>query len=275
MRRTAITGAMIALGLFACKKSIPLTPEPPAWLDAEVDKLGKQTAPDAAMEGELYRGSSPTQGLGQKFNLSLEKGKCYHMAAVGDQNIQEISLYIWNPDGWRAQTERGRTSKTVLMHCPETSGMHEFEVKPTAGNGHFAFGVFSKAAPTPDPEPVAPPEPAGPDLAAMIEKEAGAAAPGAERVGDFFKDSSDKRDWFTALEKGYCYWWIGAANPDDISELTLYLWDSNDDRITQSKSQSHLVTIGHCPTTSGMYKFQAAIGSGDGTYMVGLYKKAK
>jgi hypothetical protein len=275
MRRTAVTGALIALSFFACKKSIPLTPEPPEWLDAEVKKLGEQSAPGTTMEGDLYRGSSPQEGLGQKFNLSLESGKCYHMAAVGDQNIREMSLYLWDTTGWRAETERGRTSKTVLMHCPEKTGMHEFEVKPTGGNGHFAFGIFSKDAPTPDPEPVAPPEPAGMDLAALIEKEAKSSAPGAERVGDFFKDSSDKRDWFTALEKGYCYWWIGAADPEQIDELTLYLWDSNDERITQSKSQSNIVTIGHCPDKSGMHKFQAAIGSGDGTYMVGLYKKAK
>jgi hypothetical protein len=273
MRRSTI--ALGLLTLAACKTSIPLTPEPPPGLDAEVEQLASTSAPGSVRVGELFRGSSPTQGQGQRFSVVLNKGQCYHLAGVGDGNIRALSLYLWDPDDSRAETERGPSNKTVLNHCPDKSGMHAFEVKPTSGNGHFALGVYSQDAPPADPEPAPAPVPAGPDLAKIIEDEANASAPGAERVGEFFKDSSDKRDWFTALEAGQCYWWIGAGDPATINELTLYLWDPQDTRITQSKSQSNKVTIGHCPTKSGMFKFQAAVSSGDGNYMVGLYKKTK
>ncbi|MEZ4441716.1 MAG: hypothetical protein R3B72_21630 [Polyangiaceae bacterium] len=266
---------LLPLTLAACKKSLPLSPEPPTWLDSEVDALAHRSAPEAERDGELLRGSSPREGQGERFSVVLDEGRCYYLAGVGDDQIAALTLYLWDPDGSRAETVRGKSGKTVLSHCPEATGMHDIEVKPTRGNGHFALGIFSIAAPTPDPEPVAPPEPEGPDLRSLVEKEAGSSAPGAERVGDFFTDRSDKRDWFAALEVGYCYWWIGAGEPGAIDELTLYLWDPDGRRVTQSKSQSHMVTIGHCPQKGGMHKFQAAIGSGDGKYLVGLYKRRR
>ena len=235
-RRFLLAAALISLA--ACKKpAVPLTPDPAPWLDEEVDKLGKNSAPGANRDGDLFRGSAAAPGQGEKFSRKLDAGKCYHFAAVGDDNIQRMSLYLWGPSGWRAETERGKTARTTLTHCTEEAGMYEFEAKPTDGNGHFVVGIFSEDAPEPPPEPVEPVK-AAPDMSGLIEKEAASVAAGAERVGDFFSDSSDKRDWPTQLEAGYCYWWIGAGEPGEIDELTLYLWDTTDSRITNSAASA-------------------------------------
>jgi hypothetical protein len=101
-----------------------------------------------------------------------------------------------------------------------------------------------------------------------------ASAPDSERVGDHFAGHADHTDWYVALETGKCYWFIGAGD-DDVKELYLYLWDPADKRITANKSENNRVNVGHCPTSSGMYHFQAKVNSGSGKYKVGVFAKKK
>ena len=243
----------------------------------EVEKQANQSAPGATLMGEIYKGVTYRSGESNEWKVTLETGKCYWFSAVGDDKVQRISLYLWNPNGGREETERSRNPRTVLYHCPDEQGLHRFEAKTTRGNGHFAVGIYEGERPEPTAQPAPEPEPAAPtvDLEAMVTAEAKSAAPGAERVGDFYKDKADKRDWFVSLEAGYCYWLVGVGDPNTIDELTLYLWDSNKDRVGETKSQSNKVSMGHCPQSSDMYRFQAAIGSGDGNYAVGLFRKKK
>jgi hypothetical protein len=136
-------------------------------------------------------------------------------------------------------------------------------------------GVYVKAAPdgTVPAPPTGPTAPAQ-DLGAQCDAEAKASAPGAERVGDHFSGNADETDWYTALEVGKCYWFIGVGG-EGVNELWLYLWDPADKRITANKAESNKVTVGHCPEKAGMFHFQAKIGSGSGEYKVGVYAKKK
>jgi hypothetical protein len=93
-------------------------------------------------------------------------------------------------------------------------------------------------------------------------------------VGDFFTGSADKTDWYSALDAGKCYWFIGAGD-EGIDQMHLYLWDPEDQRVTANKSTTNRATVGHCPQRSGMYHFQANIVAGTGTYKVGIYAKSK
>lgn len=131
----------------------------------------------------------------------------------------------------------------------------------------------SHMPPPPPPEPEPTPEPRV-DLDARVARLAATSAAGAERVGNFYEGSSDKTDWYVALEKGTCYWLVGAGD-DDVDELYLYLWSPGNQRLGESKSESSEVTLGHCPTASGMHHFQAKVSAGSGRYKVGVYAKAK
>ena len=68
------------------------------------------------------------------------------------------------------------------------------------GAGHYALGVFTKAAPEPVAEPVKV-EPKGPDLEAIINQDAESQAPGSKLVGKYFSAQNGKMDWLhDALE---------------------------------------------------------------------------
>jgi hypothetical protein len=239
-------------------------------------------APGAKITGPYLHGAGPKTD----WQTVLESGKCYWFSGVAGAGVKKLAMYLWAP-GANAFTPRVADAKPAgsagtMAYCAQASGMYHVQAK-IQGSGTYAVGVFAKAGPPPSEAPAAeaPPAKKGPDLAALIEKEARSAAPGATRVGDFFDGKADRigradmTDWSTSLEVGKCYWIIGVGAPGDIKELALFLWGPNNKRITESKATSNKAMIGHCPTTPGMFKVQAKIGSGNGDFKVGIYAKAR
>lgn len=277
--RTKIVGICLVafIALLNCRRDQPpVSPTPPAWLMTVVQDQAAQHAPDAQLVGNVYQGVAYEEDDEQEWPLTLEVGKCYWFSGAGDQGVEELSLYLFDPDDDKVASDTNDAPRTIMAHCPERSGMFKIRAKVREGRGHFHVGVYVKDAPegTAPPPPPEPAAPAGPDLGALCDAEAKSAAPGAERVGNHFSGSADETDWYSALEVGKCYWFIGVGGPG-VNELWLYLWDPKDNRITANKSESNKVVVGHCPEKSGMFHFQAKIGSGEGEYKVGLYAKKK
>jgi hypothetical protein len=275
----AILTLSLVVPLGACRRQkAPLTPTPPEWLDTAVHEQAKQVSPDSEQVGDVYKATAYREGDRTDWQLSLEASQCYFFSGAGDQTVEELSLYLWDPSGSRVATERGDGPRTVLSYCtpPTMPGLYKFQAKIEEGHGHYAVAVYGKAAPAPVAVPVPAPvaAPAGPDLGKIVDDMAKASAPQAERVGEHFSGEADKTDWYVALETGKCYWFIGAGD-DEVDELWLYLWDPQDKRITVNKSENNRVTVGHCPTSSGMYHFQAKVNSGEGKYKVGVFSKKK
>jgi hypothetical protein len=273
----AIIACSLLIPMGACRRQqAPLTPAPPEWLDTAVQDQAKQAAPGAGQVGDIYKGTAFKEGDHTDWQLTLEGGQCYFFSGAGDQTVEELFLYLWDPGGSRVATERGKSPRTILSYCtPSTTpGLYKLQAKVEEGHGHYAVGIFSKAAPTPAPAPAPAPAAKGPDLGKVVDDMAKATAPEAERVGEHFSGEADKTDWYVALETGKCYWFIGAGE-EDVKELWLYLWDPAEKRITVNKSENNRVTVGHCPTSGGMYHFQAKVNSGEGKYKVGVFAKKK
>ena len=270
----------IAIALAAapgCRRHAPISPTAPSWLDGKVDEQGKAASQGGELVGTPFHGTSFKQGEGVDFQVLLDPTKCYWFSGVGDEQVQKLYLYLWDPADKRVQTKKVDGPMAVLTYCPETSGMFRLQGKVDEGVGHFAIGLYAKQAPTKtvkvEPPPAA--APAGVDLEKIIDKSAAAAAPGAKRVGDFYASSADEQDWFTELDAGTCYWVVAAGTPGKVKKLWLYLWDSNNKRVTENKGETPNAMVGHCPKESGMFKFQAKVNSGSGDYKVGVYAKGK
>jgi hypothetical protein len=277
--RTKLIGMCIValLALINCRRDKPpVSPAPPAWLVTVVQDQAAQHAPDAQLVGNIYQGVAHDEGDEQEWPLTLEAGKCYWFSGAGDQGVEELELFLYDPEGDRVAKATDGAPRAMMAHCPTVSGMFKLEAKAEDGRGHFHVGVYVKAA----PDGTVPPPPTGSaaapaqDLGALCDAEAKSAAPGAERVGEHFSGDADETDWYSALEVGKCYWFIGVGG-EGVNELWLYLWDPADKRITANKAAANKVTVGHCPEKSGMFHFQAKIGSGSGEYKVGVYAKKK
>ena len=284
-------GLSILMTVGACRRDKqPLTPQPPDWMEPTVSKQAQEIAPEATPVTPVLAGVALRSGQRSNYDLQLEKEFCYLFSAVGDSTVEELYLNVWDPEDHRVAKAKEPGPGMVMEYCPEVSGKHEFEVKVDDGHGHYMARVFSKqpgapvafdpsqASAPPVADTVAPPTPAPADdadaLAKLVDEAAAASAPDADRVGDHFKGDADKTDWYVALEKGKCYWFIGAGD-EGIKKLDLYLWDPTDKRLKDNKSQTNRVEIGLCPEVAGMYHFQAKIAEGAGSYRVGVFAKKK
>ncbi len=255
-------------------------------METELVRIAQSVAPGAEQIGETFKAIAFREDDLTDWHIELAPGACYVFVGVGDETSEELYLNLWDPTDDRVVKKKESPARVAMEWCVETPGRHRIQGKVTEGHGHYQVAVFinpNRGQPlgtTGNPEPtsfapVAPaPDPAPPQLDQVILRQAKSEAAGAAQLGSFFTGTADKTDWYTALEKGKCYWFIGAGD-DTIRELHLYLWNPNDERITANKAATNRVTVGHCPTVSGMFHFQAKVASGDGTYKVGLFAKAK
>jgi hypothetical protein len=244
----------------------PVAPVAPVWLDARIKELAVESAPGAEAAAPHYKGVANSSGGRTDWKVQLDAGKCYWFSGHGDFGVDKLTLYLWDPKDSQVAHEKPNGRKVVMTYCAESTGMYRLQAKVVGGAGHYGVGIYAKAAPPKE----APAAQTG--LVKVIEREAAAAAPGAVRVGEYFTGNADKTDWYTALDAGTCYWFIGAGGPG-VKQLFLYLWDPNGSRINVSRSISEKVNVGHCATVSGMHHFQAKIDSGSGDYMVGVFAK--
>lgn len=238
-------------------------------LEPRAEQNAKASAPDGERVGTTLWGVAHADDEFTDWRVPLEAGQCYYFGYAGDATIQKFAWYIWDPSEVRLDSGRGKPPEGLFTHCAQKNGIYHIQGKVQEGGGHYAVIMYKKkgAAPPPPPEHL--------DLAQVIEKQAASAAPGATRVGDFFSGSSEISDWSTQIQPGKCYWIIGAGEPGKVKRLYLFLWDTQNKRVTESKGTSEQAMVGYCAkgTDNGMFKFQAKVDSGKGDYKVGVYVK--
>lgn len=269
MKGLIVTSAVL-LVLGACTPRVlpPVSAEPPADMDARIDRSAAQHATEAGRVGNIFTSVAHEEGDRKDWEVTVEAGKCYWWVAAGDDVVEGIYLILWNEQGKEVTKRKEKSKDVVLAHCAQSSGLYRLQTRIFSGRGHFAIGLYEKGAPK------AQQAPKGPDLGGIIEELAKSAAPNAMRVGDFYRGSDDWTQWFANMEKGKCYWLVGAGD-DEVSELSLYLWGPDKKRVTENKSENNRVSVGHCSNQDGMYRFEVKAASGSGAYQVGFYESKK
>ncbi len=265
-------GLLLVASLAGCHAHHAISPTPPPGLDARAEDLAHVAAPQAERVADFFRGSAQADNEFTDWTVLLDAQHCYYFSGAAEQTVERLALYLWNPGGHRIADKKSGTSSALLNYCPTESGVFKLQGKAVRGYGHFAVGAYRVA---PAPVVGAPPPPPPVDIAQLIAAQAASAAPGAVQVGTLFEGNGEKTEWSVALDPANCYWFIGAGEPGKVSQLYLYLWDPQNRRVTDSKSVSNTVMIGHCPTQAGMFKFQAKLDSGKGVYKVGVFQKPR
>ena len=219
--------------------------------------------------GEVLRGETTRPGGNQQHRVPMDAEHCYWLGGATDEMGQGMTITLLDPQGKEVAQQKGEGQEALLAYCPAVDGIFKVETK-LKHHGQFAVAVYggTRIAPAVAPETVA-----GTTPEELIAKEATAAAPGAKRVGAFFEGTASESSWSAALTSGKCYWFIGAGQPGKVKELSLYVWNPKNTRITENKARTNVVTVGHCAKETGMFKFQAKVHSGSGAYKVALYEK--
>ena len=250
----------------------------PAYADDPLDQAAiaqaRAQAKDAKQVGDIYRGA----GEKTDFQILLEDNTCYWFSG-SSEGLQKLYMYLWKPNSG-AFTPRVADLRSpgqgTMAYCTKEAGMYKFQVK-TEGKGHFVVALFGKEAPKQQVHDV--PVSSGPNLGPICDKRASAAAPGARRLGDYFEGSGnsighdDRFDFPIQMDGGKCYWIIACGEPDHVKTISLYLWGPNNKRITEAKSDNNTPMLGHCAQQTGMFKFQAKITGGSGSFKAAVYSK--
>jgi hypothetical protein len=238
-------------------------------LEAQADAQSHAATPDGQRLRDVLVGVANAADEGASWMVPLQVGQCYAFGYAADPSVSRFSLYLFSPSNKRLDSLRGAPGQGVFRHCPKENGMFRLEGKVPEGAGHFVVVTYVNGAAVPVPTVAV----VAPTLNEIIDRQAASAAPGATRVGDFFSGVGDQTDWYTQLNAGTCYWFIGAGDAGAVKSLYLYLWDPRSARLTENRSETEMSMVGYCPTVPGMYKFEAKLNKGHGAYKVGVYAK--
>ena len=271
MRDWMITALAVAMTLAGCGHRAGravYSPGPSAvvgggTIDSRVRVQALAAAPQAEEVGAVYKAFARRKGEGGEWSLRLDEGKCYWFSAAADATVRQLELTLRDSRDNRLAGRKVKGSDLVVDHCPEATGMYRVSARVKKGGGQIGLGVFAQAAP-PKPEP---------ELGAVVDGEAAAVAPGAERVGAYYEGSARRTSYHVSLTKGSCYFWVGAGRKA-IESMELTVLGPGGRRLAHNRSTTK-VSVGHCPTRSGMYRFQVAVGPTAAEHKIGLYSKPK
>ncbi len=272
MKSPVLFASGVALSLLACRGEAPevgATPDP--QLDSMVNQQAESAAPGSVMVNDvLLRGVGYDRGESQDFHVELTAGQCYVVVGAADETVTSLHLLMWNPANKRVAMARPKGREALVQHCPEETGSYKIQGKIGKGAGHFAIGVFGKEA----PEKVVKEEPKEnkADLEKIIKDDASSMAPGAEQVGNFYTGTAKKNEFFVQLDKGTCYWFIGAAQKG-VDDYYIYLWNQEGKRMGESKADSNKANFGHCAKESSMYKVQVKVDDDNDEVKLGVFAK--
>jgi hypothetical protein len=273
MKSTALLGTFAFAFLVACRGEAPevgATPDP--QIDSMVNQQAESAAPGSVMVSEtLLRGVGYDKGELQDFHVEMTAGQCYVIVGAADETVTSLHLTVWDPANKRVGQDRSKSREALVQHCPKETGSYKIQGKIGRGAGHFAIGVFGKEAPE---KAAAAEEPKADkaDLEAIINADAESIAPGAKQDGKFYTGTAKKSEFYVQLEKGTCYWFIGAAQPG-VDDYYLYLWNQEGKRLTESKADSNKANIGHCAKDSSMYKVQIKVDDDSDEVKLGIFSK--
>lgn len=273
MKKALTLGSLpLLLALAACgHEAPPVSPTPDPQIESMINQQAETASPGSELVSEaLFRGVSYDKGESQDFHVELTAGQCYIFVAAADEGVRGLQLTVWDPSNKRVAGDKSRTREALTQTCPSETGSYKFQGKVLKGAGHWAIGVFGKEAP--EKKTVEEPKEQKADLEKMISEEAASVAPEAKQVGNFYTGTSTKSDFYVQLDKGTCYWFIGAAQPG-VDDYYIYLWDQNNKRIGETKASTNKAQFGHCAKDSSMYHVQVKVDDDKDEVKLGIWGK--
>ncbi len=91
--------------------------------------------------GEMREGTAEVTD----WYVALEPTQCYWFFAVGDEGVEKLSLFLWDPSNERVADSKSGTAEVELGHCPKKGGMFHVQAKVAAGSGRYGMSVYAKA----------------------------------------------------------------------------------------------------------------------------------
>jgi hypothetical protein len=114
-------------------------------LERIVDLAADKYAAGFVADGELIRGSV-VQGARSDHLTVLRAGHCYRVVAAGGRGVEDMDLFLYDPQGVQTQQDPAQDRFPVLglqaEICPPQGGAYRLQVHMYKGGGPFAARVY-------------------------------------------------------------------------------------------------------------------------------------
>jgi hypothetical protein len=146
--------AVVSLFCCGCTPRPHLSLIPPPWLDQKIGMQAMSVAPGAGLLVPYFHGATHDDD-DVDWYVPLDYGRCYVFTAAGEETIEKIHLFLFNPARQRVvyRTREGATPRMSV--CPQISGPFRLLTK-VRGFGHYAVGVFVSDHPIAEVSDVSP-----------------------------------------------------------------------------------------------------------------------
>jgi hypothetical protein len=114
-------------------------------LDRVLAQKAKKYAAGLVPDGEPFQGQLK-QGQRSDHLLVLRGGHCYRVLGVAGAEVEDLDLFLYDPDGVQLQQDAAQDRYPVLGMqadiCPGRSGAHRLQVHAYQGGGPYAVRAF-------------------------------------------------------------------------------------------------------------------------------------
>ncbi|MEP7121991.1 MAG: hypothetical protein ABJE95_13815 [Byssovorax sp.] len=97
----------------------------------------------------IHAGSQREQGKSERLAVSMRRGRCYRAFAVGQRDIVDLDLAIFDPSGGLVAADLSHDRWSVAPPrgplCPARSGRYVLDVAVTEGAGEYLVQVWGTA----------------------------------------------------------------------------------------------------------------------------------
>jgi len=71
------------------------------------------------------------------YNRYLYAGSCYSIVGIGDQNVRDLDVYVWDRHWNRVAQDSDTSNISAVKICPSRSGTFHIRTMMYGGSGHF------------------------------------------------------------------------------------------------------------------------------------------
>jgi hypothetical protein len=108
-------------------------------------QAAKRYAPGLVALGPVISGDL-AQGGRSDHLVVLESGRCYRVVGIGGEGVDDMDLFLYDPQGVQANQDASQDRYPVLgvqtEICPIRAGAYRLQVQMYKGGGQFAVGVY-------------------------------------------------------------------------------------------------------------------------------------
>lgn len=235
-------------------------------MDADIRARGYER------QGKLERGELQEQETNE-FSLVLEGGKCFAVVAVGDNNVRDLDLMLYDLRGKVVDKDFENSPRATTRMCPSQSGKYRMLVKMPSGTGSFAYALYRWPRGTQGPFGLSGLQYVRlAEATALLRVEGFTPDPNYSLERGSLRKQGSSENHSLELEGGACYA-VVVVGEQGLNDVDLNLVGSGSSAADSSRNA--FPSVRACARKNDTYKLHIQAANGSGKYIYQIFKQTR